>query len=87
MIERICYPLPEGSGCEEAVRLPQPIQLRVAIEHASADELIEDTYDQGREDGEDDIVVRHCPAFKRNLSRVVVEPRVLRRVSYCLDYN
>ena len=56
MIERIADPQPKGRLREELVPLPELVQLRVAIQESRGDELIEDTDDERREDGEDDVV-------------------------------
>lgn len=56
MVERIANPLPECHGREEAVRLTKLIELRVSIQHSSGNKLVKDTDDEGRKDGEYDVV-------------------------------
>lgn len=77
MVERIADPLPKCHGREEAVRLSKLIELRVSVQHSGRDELVKDTDDEWRKDSEHDVVERPCPGFVNDLSRVVVEQRIL----------
>jgi hypothetical protein len=59
--------------------LAKPVELRVAVEHAGRDELVEDADDKRREDRKDDVVQRERPRLVGDLARKVVEERVLTR--------
>ena len=80
MIEGIPDPIEERDRREEVVLLSELVQLRISIQRASRDELIEDTDDERGKNSEDDVIVGHRPAFKRYLSRKIIEPGVLRIV-------
>ena len=80
MVERIADPKPEGRLRKELVPLPELVQLRVAIQESRGDELIEDTDDEGREDGEDDVVQRERPGLVGDLTGEVVEEGILQLV-------
>jgi hypothetical protein len=56
VVESVPNPLPECHRGKETVRLSKLIQLRVSIEHSCRDELVENTDDQRRKNGEDDVV-------------------------------
>jgi hypothetical protein len=56
VVESVPNPLPECHRGKETVRLPELIQLRVSIEHSCRDELVENTDDERRKNGEDDVV-------------------------------
>ena len=77
VIEGIADPVEERDRGEKVILLSQLIQLRIPIEHSRRDELVEDTNDEWRENGEDHIVESHGPAFKRDLTGEVIEPGVL----------
>lgn len=77
VIEGIADPVEERDWRKEVVLLTELIQLGITVEHARRNKLVEDTDDEGREDGKDDIVVCHGPSFKRDLARKVIEPGVL----------
>jgi hypothetical protein len=70
---------PKGLWREEVVLLAEPVELRVAVEHAGRDELVEDADDKRREDRKDDVVQRERPRLVGDLARKVVEERVLTR--------
>lgn len=80
VIECIADPQPKGRLREELVPLPELVQLRVAIQESRRDELVEDTDDERREDGEDDIVQRERPGLVGDLTGEVVEEGVLQLV-------
>ena len=77
MIERIHNPLPESCLSKEEVLLAEDVELRVTIEDTGGDELIEDTDDKGRKDGEKHIVQRERPGLERDLAGEVIEEREL----------
>jgi hypothetical protein len=81
VVEGIPDPVKESNRRKEVILLAEAIQLRIPVEHARRNKLVENTNDERGQDGKDDIVVGHCPAFKRNLAGKAVEPRVLRGVS------
>ena len=56
VIEGVADPIEEGDWGEEIVLLAQLVELGIAVEHPSRHELIKDANDEGREDGEDDVV-------------------------------
>jgi hypothetical protein len=56
MVQCVNDPEPESGLCEERVLLTQDIELRVPIQDPGRDELIEDTDDERREDGENNVV-------------------------------
>lgn len=76
VVKRIPDPKEKPYGSEEVILLTQVIELWVSIEHTSRDELVENTNDQRWEDGEYDIVECHCPSLERDLTAVIVKPRV-----------
>ena len=59
MVESIADPIEEGVGREEVILLSELIKLGIPVEHTCRDVLIENPDDQRREDGENDVVVRH----------------------------
>lgn len=62
---------------EEDALLPELIELRISIQEARRDELIEASHCQRWRDGEEDIVKGKCPGFKDDLARKGVLERVL----------
>ena len=80
MVERIADPEPKCRLREELVPLPELVQLRVAIQESRGDELVEDTDDEGWEDGEDDVVQRERPGLVGDLTGEVVEEGILQLV-------
>lgn len=81
MIQGVADPVQEGHRGEKVILLSQLIQLRVSVEHPSADELVEDADNKRRQNGEDNIVERHRPALEGDLTGEIVEPGVLRPMS------
>jgi hypothetical protein len=77
VIERVDDPEPECLGREEVVLLAELVQLGVPIEHSCADELVEDSDDERGQEGEDDVVERERPRLVGDLTREVVDERVL----------
>ena len=61
VVERVSNPEPECGLGEECVALTKHVQLGVPIQNTSRDELVEDTNDEGRQDGEDDVIHRERP--------------------------
>lgn len=62
---------------EEDALLAELVELRVAVEEAGGDKLVEDAHDEGRKDGEKDVVERESPGFEDDLTRKGVLERVL----------
>jgi len=58
-----------SKATHKLVLLAELVQLRVPVEHARADELVEDAEDDRREDGEDDVVEGEGPALLEHLTR------------------
>ena len=56
MVEAVGYPEEEGVHFEEDAFLAELVKLRVAVEEASRNKLIEDTHGKGGKDGEEDVV-------------------------------
>lgn len=56
------------TSTHESVLLAKLVQLRVSIQHTSADKLIKYTEDDGREDGEQDVVKGEGPALLEHLA-------------------
>lgn len=79
MVKGVSDPLPERRFCKEGVALPELVKLRVSIKHTSRDELVKDTNDQRRQYREKNVVKGPCPRFVDNLSRIVVEERILQK--------
>jgi len=63
VVEAVADPGPEGGHAEEDGRLREAVELRVAVEEAGGDELVEDAEGEGREDGEEDVVEGEGPGF------------------------
>ena len=61
MVEAVGDPGPEGMHLEKGTLLAEPIQLRIAVEEARADELVEDAHGEGWENGEEDVVEGERP--------------------------
>ena len=77
--QRVPNPQPELGTCEERVLLAEHIELRVPVEDTRGHELIEDTDNEGRQEGEHDIVEGKCPRLVGDLPGEVVEERKLQR--------
>lgn len=77
MIEAVQDPGEEGMHLEEDSLLAQSIELRIAIEEAGVDELIEDAHGKGREDGEEDVVKGEGPRFVDDFAGKGVLKRIL----------
>lgn len=56
VVESICDPGEEGVHFEEKTALGKLIELRIAVEKAGADELVKDSQDKGRKNGEEDVI-------------------------------
>lgn len=79
MVERVNHTRPESLGGEEVVLLTESVELRVSIKHPCTDELVEDSDDERREEGEGDVVKGEGPSFHGDLTGEVVEEGVLSR--------
>lgn len=77
MVERVGHPKPEGLCREEVIPLSEPVELRVALHHPRADELIKDSDYEGRQESEDHVVEGQRPRLVGDLPREVVEEGVL----------
>lgn len=77
MVKAVRDPSPEGVHLEEDALLAELVELRVAVEQAGGDELIKDTHDEGRKDGEEDVVEGKGPGFEDDLARKGVLERIL----------
>ena len=64
MVEAIEDPGEKGVHFEEDTLLAELVELRVAVEKASGDELVEDAEDEGGKDGEEDVVEGEGPGFE-----------------------
>ncbi len=73
MIQGVTDPQPELCPREERVLLAEHVELWVAIEDTRGHKLVEDTDDERRENGEDDVVQRERPGLVSDLPREVVE--------------
>jgi hypothetical protein len=56
MEQRISKPHPKCGLREESVFLSERVQLRVSIQYPGRDKLVEDTDDEWRKHGEDNVV-------------------------------
>lgn len=77
MIDCISKPTPESSLIEEFIGLTQHVHLGILVQKASRNELIENTNDQRRQKGEDDVEARHGPRFIECCSREAVIEGIL----------
>ena len=77
VVEAICDPGPEGMHLEEDALLAESIELRIAVEEAGGDELVEDAHDKRRENGEEDVIEGKSPGFEDDLTREGVLEGVL----------
>lgn len=73
MVESIRDPLPECRLRKECVLLTEYIELRIPVQDARGNELVENPDDQRWEYSEEDIVQRECPGLKRRLAREIIE--------------
>jgi len=77
MIQRIRNPKPKRRLGEKLVLLPKRVQLRIPIEEPRRDELVKNTDDQRWKHSEQHVVQRKRPRFIGDLTRKVVEERIL----------
>jgi hypothetical protein len=56
MVQSITDPEPEGSFREEHVLLAEHIELGISVQNSRGYKLVEDANNQGRKDGENNIV-------------------------------
>ena len=56
MVEAVGYPEEEGVHFEEDAFLAELVELRVAVEEASRNELVEDAHGKWGKDGEENVV-------------------------------
>lgn len=68
MVEAIEDPGEEGVHLEEDALLPELVELRVAVQQAGRDELVEDAHDEGGKDGEEDVIEGERPGLDDDLS-------------------
>ena len=61
MVKRVHDPEPESGLREERVLLPQCVELRIPIQDTGRDELVKNTDDERRQDGEDNVIQGQCP--------------------------
>lgn len=61
--------------------MAEGVELRVAVEQTGGDELVEDAEDEGRKDGEEDVVEGERPGFVDDFSGEDVFEGVLGTVS------
>jgi len=78
------------SGAErklyEFVLLTELVQLGIAIEHSSTDELIEDSEHNRWEDREDNVVEGESPTFFENLTRErILERELMEYETRCIS--
>lgn len=62
---------------EECSFLAKLVELRVSVEQASGDELVEDSYREWRKKCEEDVEQRQGPGFEDRLTRETVLEGVL----------
>lgn len=77
MVEAVQDPGPERVHFEEDSLLTELVQLWVAVEEPSGDELVENAHGQGGKESKEDIVEREGPRFEDDLARKGVLKRVL----------
>lgn len=77
VVEAVGDPSPERMHLEEDAFLAELVELRVAIEEAGRDELIENAHDERGKDSEEDVIEREGPGFKDDLARKCVLEGVL----------
>ncbi len=77
VIEPIEDPGPERMHFEKHTFLSKLVELWVAIEKASGNELVKDSYHKGWEDGKEHVVERQRPRFEDNFTREGVLERIL----------
>ena len=89
VVQRVRDPEPEGGFCKERILLTEGVELRVTIQDSGGDELIKDPDDEGRQNGENDVVQGQRPRLVRDLSGEVVEERVLHwsNVNMCASFT
>ena len=61
MVQRIRDPEPESGLGEEYILLAQDVELRIPIQDTGRDELVKDTDNERRQDGENDVIERQRP--------------------------
>ena len=61
MVQRIRNPEPESGLCEEHILLAQDVELRIPIQDSGGDELVKDTDNERRQDGENDVIEGQRP--------------------------
>jgi hypothetical protein len=81
VVDGVEDPRRKDAGLEEAVVLAEAVQLRVAVEQAGRDELVQDTEDKGREDRVEDVVKGQRPGFVDDFAGEDVLEDVLLRIS------
>ena len=61
VVQCVANPQPELRPREERVALAKHVELWVPVEDTGGDELVEDTDNERREDGEHDVIERKRP--------------------------
>lgn len=77
VVDSVGDPGEKDAQSEELISLPEGIELRVAVEQASRDELVQNTHRKRWQHSEDDVVQGECPRFIDNLTRKDVLESVL----------
>lgn len=77
MVEPIKDPGPKRMHLEEDTFLSELVQLRVTIEQASRNELVENPYHNGWEDGKEYVVKGQGPRFENDFARKCILERIL----------
>lgn len=82
VVDSVGNPGDKDAQSEELISLAKGIELRVAVEQASRDELVKNAHCKRWQHGEDDVVQRESPRFIDNLTRKdVLESVLLLKVS------
>lgn len=81
VVDGVDNPFAEDADLEEGVALAEVVELRVAVQKAGRDELVEDTEGEGRKNGVEDVVERKSPGLVDNFTREDVLEGVLFQVS------
>lgn len=67
VVEAVEHPGEEGVHLEKDAFLAELVELRVSIEEAGRDELVEDAHHEGGKDGKEDVVERQSPGLHDDL--------------------
>lgn len=84
MVETVSDPRPEGGHAKEDGCLRKTVKLRIAVEEAGGDELVEDAKGERWEDGKEDVVEGEGPGLHYHGARKAILEGVLERhVNVC----